>query len=135
MSTGTHLQKVMLAALESLRATMSEGSDASFLEDIIDPEEIGPVDINELENRINGLQPERLVVNMEGGLVQSVCANKVLLSPLEVYINDLDTEGADDEEVSVLKNKEGEEFISCFRKESIETNCAFDIDDNVNNID
>lgn len=128
------LNKVMLAALENLKMSLGEGSDLSYLEDIIDPEELYSMDITEIEDRVFGLRPEKLVVTLEGGLVQSVCSNGERVMPVEVYINNLDTEGADDDEVSVLKGKDGNEWEACLRKESVNPNCDFDIDENIKRI-
>ena len=129
--TDKHLNKVMLAALESLKSTLNAGSDTSFLEDIIDPDLIGHNDIAEIEARLENVRSERLVITLEGGLVSSVCANRALLSPLEIYVSDLDLEDGEDEDVSVLLDKEGNKFISCFRAEAINTECVFDIDKTV----
>lgn len=52
-------------------------------------------------------QPARLVVSLEGGLVQAVFADTA--QPLQCAVFDLDTEGADSDEMAVLPN--GTEFL------------------------
>lgn len=126
-----HLQQVLLAALDSLKATLYEGSDVSYLEGIIDPSTIGRNDIRELQARIEGLRPERLVVHLEDGMIQSVYANNELMSPTEVYILDLDTEGADHESVIKIVGNDDTESEACFGKWPIIKKCYFDVDKNI----
>lgn len=130
-----HLGKVMAAALESLKMTLSEGSDASFLEGIIDPEEIGLNDIQELEDRISGRGPERLVIVVEDGLVEKVLANKSIMAPTEVYILNKDVEDASDEDMEVFEfSTQGEirEVEGSLSREAIQVTKELDIDDTVN---
>lgn len=129
-----NLQKVMLAALENLRVSMGEGCDLSFLENIIDPEELAHVDLSEIEARIEGTKPERLVITLEGGLIESVRANKAPLIKTEVYINNLDVADAEDEAVEILRLKDGSEVETSLSKESILVFAPYDIDENVDRL-
>jgi hypothetical protein len=53
---------------------------------------------------IEGLQ---LVVQVEGGIIQDICAN--LPVPIQIYIIDYDTEGADLDELMITPD--GDEFV------------------------
>ena len=53
---------------------------------------------------IEGLQ---LVVQVEGGIIQDICAN--LPVPIQIYIIDYDTEGADSDEL--MTTPDGHEFV------------------------
>lgn len=50
----------------------------------------------------------RLIIAIEGGLVQAVCSdNPAFFSNVEVVTTDYDTEGADRDEISLVKQKDG----------------------------
>jgi hypothetical protein len=49
----------------------------------------------------------RLVVQVEGGIIQDICSN--LSVPIQIYIIDYDTEGADLDEL--MKTPDGDEFV------------------------
>ena len=53
---------------------------------------------------IEGLQ---LVVQVEGGIIQDICSN--LPVPIQIYIIDYDTEGADLDEL--MTTPDGDEFV------------------------
>lgn len=53
---------------------------------------------------IEGLQ---LVVQVEGGIIQDICSN--LPVPIQIYIIDYDTEGADLDELMITPD--GDEFV------------------------
>ena len=53
---------------------------------------------------IEGLQ---LVVQVEGGIIQDICSNRQ--APIQVYIIDYDTEGADLDEL--MTTPDGDEFV------------------------
>jgi hypothetical protein len=49
----------------------------------------------------------RLVVQVEGGIIQDICSN--LPAPIQIYIIDYDTEGADMDEL--MTTPDGDEFV------------------------
>ena len=49
----------------------------------------------------------RLVVQVEGGIIQDICSN--LPVPIQIYIIDYDTEGADLDEL--MTTPDGDEFV------------------------
>jgi hypothetical protein len=49
----------------------------------------------------------RIVIQVEGGVVQDICSNSPV--PIQVYIVDYDTEGADLDEIRITSD--GEEFV------------------------
>ena len=49
----------------------------------------------------------RLVVQVEGGIIQDICSN--LPVPIQIYIIDYDTEGADMDEL--MTTPDGDEFV------------------------
>ena len=53
---------------------------------------------------IKGLQ---LVVQVEGGIIQDICSNQQV--PIQIYIIDYDTEGADFDEL--MTTPDGDEFV------------------------
>lgn len=132
------LQKVMLAALESLKSSLSEGAKASFLDGSIAADDISGADIEALESRIKGERPQRVVINLDGGLIESIGVNMPLMAPLEVYTFESDLEGVDDEDVSTLTLNDGEgpdtEIERYIRKESAEYAPAMNIDDNLKRV-
>ena len=49
----------------------------------------------------------RIVIQVEGGVVQDICSNSEV--PIQAYIVDYDIEGADGDEL--MTTSEGEEFV------------------------
>lgn len=101
-----------------LHALFKNGDTQEFAEDIdcFLVDEVGDENLRESRwYQKDGITPlattdtdeNRLVVHLEGGLVQAVYSNSA--TPVQVAIQDFDTEGADYDELARLAN--GEEFV------------------------
>ena len=100
--SASRLNAIMQAALEVLEANLKEGMDLSYIEDTIDPKSITSAEIHEIEARLTGLQPERLVAHLDGGNIQNIWTNKAPLVPVEMYVADTDLEGLDENDDDVV---------------------------------